>query len=121
MCMRGDIFYVDFGSNTDSCVQCGVRPALVVSNNRANRFSPVVTVIPLTARTYKRRSIPTHVLVPKSSGSGLSKNSMALAEQVCTIDKSQLLEKKGTITNDRVMLAVTKALQIQIGAVANYN
>lgn len=66
MCKRGDVYYVDFGQNTDSCVQCGIRPALVVSNNRANASSPVITVIPLTARTYKRRSIPTHVLVPKA-------------------------------------------------------
>lgn len=121
MCKRGDVYYVDFGQNTDSCVQCGIRPALVVSNNRANASSPVITVIPLTARTYKRRSIPTHVLVPKSSGSGLSKNSMALAEQVCTIDKSSLMEKKGSVANVQVMAAVTRALQIQIGAVEQYN
>lgn len=56
MCKRGDVYYVDFGHNKESCVQCGIRPALVVSNNRANESSPVITVIPLTARTYKRRS-----------------------------------------------------------------
>lgn len=121
MCRRGDIYYVDFGRDTDSCVQCGVRPALVVSNNKANENSPVITVVPLTARTYKRRSFPTHVLVPLSSGSGLDRNSMALAEQVSTIDKSCLMEKKGTVTDEQVMAAVTKALQIQIGAVERYN
>lgn len=121
MCRRGDIFYVDFGQDTVSCVQCGIRPALVVSNNRANESSPVITVVPLTARTYKRRNFPTHVLIPKSSGSGLDKNSMALAEQVITVDKSCLLEKKGTVTDQQVMAGITKALQIQIGAVERYN
>lgn len=121
MCRRGDIYYVDFGQDTTSCVQCGIRPALVVSNNRANESSPVITVIPLTARTYKRQNFPTHVIIPKSSVCGLEKNSMALAEQVSTIDKSSLLEKKGTVTSTQVMAEITKALQIQIGAVEKYN
>ena len=60
-CRRGDIYFVDFGRDTESNLQCGIRPALVVSNNRANENSPVITVIPLTARTYKRPHFPTHV------------------------------------------------------------
>lgn len=121
MCKRGDVYYVDFGQDTESCVQCGIRPALVVSINRANENSPVITVIPLTARTYKKKYIPTHVMIPKNSGSGLSRNSMALAEQVCTIDKTCLMEKTGTVLDQRVMAAITRALQIQIGAVERYN
>ena len=51
----------------------------------------------------------------------LTRNSMALAEQVSTIDKSCLMEKKGSVTDMEIMAAVTKALQIQIGAVERYN
>lgn len=40
MCKRGDIYYVDFGEK-DGSKQGGVRPALVVSNNKANKHSPV--------------------------------------------------------------------------------
>ena len=58
-CRRGDIYFVDFGRDTESSLQCGIRPALVVSNNRANENSPVITVIPLTGRTYKRPHFPT--------------------------------------------------------------
>ena len=94
---------------------------LVVSNNRANENSPVITVIPLTARTYKRPNFPTHVLIPKASGTGLARNSMALAEQVSTIDKSCLMEKKGAVTDMEIMEAVTRALQIQIGVFERYN
>lgn len=63
MCKRGDIYYVDFGQNIDSNKQCGIRPAVIVSNNRANEHSPVITVVPLTSRTYKKRSLPTHVFI----------------------------------------------------------
>lgn len=121
MCKRGDIFYVDFGENNDSCKQRGVRPAMVISNNRANEHSPVITVVPMTSRTYKKRFMPTHVFVPRCSGSGLDKNSLALAEQVEAIDKTQLREHKGTVTDARIMEQITRALQIQIGAVEAYN
>ena len=53
MCKRGDIYYVDFGEKTGS-EQGGIRPVLVVSNNKANKHSPVVTVVPLSAGHGKR-------------------------------------------------------------------
>lgn len=117
MCMRGDIYYVDFGEGSGS-KQGGFRPALIVSNNMANNNSPVVTVIPLTARTWKKRYLPTHVRI---FGCGLSRPSMALAEQVETVDKRNLRGKIGRVSDESVMEQVTKALLIQIGAVAGYN
>lgn len=65
MCKRGDIYYVDFGEKAGS-EQGGVRPALVVSNNKANKHSPVVTVIPLSARVWKKKYLPTHVQIDRS-------------------------------------------------------
>lgn len=118
MCRRGDIYYVDFGQNI-GCKQSGIRPAVIVSNNKANEHSPVVTVVPLTSRIYKKRFLPTHVFVPKKAGSGLRRNSLALAEQVETIDKVLLLERRGHVNDPAVMGQITRALQIQIGAVEN--
>ena len=112
MCKRGDIYYVDFGEK-DGSKQGGVRPALVVSNNKANKHSPVVTVVPLSARVWKKKYLP--------KGSGLNKPSMALAEQVETLDKTRLGERIGEVLDDMVMEQITVALQIQIGAYAEYN
>ena len=119
MCKRGDIYYVDFGQNIDSNKQCGIRPAVIVSNNRANEHSPVITVVPLTSRTYKKRSLPTHVFIPKRCS--LEKNSLALAEQVEAIDKKNLREKRGQITDTAIMERITQAIQIQIGVDDRYN
>lgn len=33
-----------------NCKQSGIRPAVIVSNNRANKHSPVITVVPLTSK-----------------------------------------------------------------------
>lgn len=86
-----------------------------------NEHSPVITVVPLTSKTDKKRLLPTHVYIPISAGCGLSYGSLVLAEQVKAIDKSQLLEKKGAITNTEVMDKITKAIQIQIGVFEEYN
>lgn len=119
MCRRGDIYLVDFGENIDTKKQCGIRPAVIVSNNKANEHSPVITVVPLTSKTYKKRFMPTHVYIP--AGCGLGCGSMALAEQVEAIDKDRLLEKKGSITSAIIMERITKAIQIQIGVYEEYN
>ena len=81
MCRRGDIYYVDFGMNIDTRKQSGIRPVVIVSNNKANAHSPVITVVPLTSKVHKKRFLPTHVYIPASAGFGLSCGSLALAEQ----------------------------------------
>lgn len=121
MCKRGDIYFVDFGKNIDTRKQHGIRPAVIVSNNRANSYSPVITVVPLTSKINKKKFLPTHVYIPTHAGSGLSYGSMALAEQVETIDKENLLNKKGFIKDEIIMDRITEALQIQIGVFDEYN
>lgn len=63
----------------------------------------------------------THVYIPRGYGTGLPQNSLAPAEQVETIDKKYLLERRGAVSDDVVMTKLTKALQIQIGAMERYN
>lgn len=121
MCRRGDVYYVDFGKDTDTKKQSGIRPAVVVSNNMANLHSPVITVVPLTSKIHKKRFLPTHVYIPASEGFGLSCGSLALAEQVEAIDKDRLLEKKGSIKSAEIMAEITKAIQIQVGVFEKYN
>lgn len=118
MCKRGDIYYVDFGQNTVSNKQCGIRPAIIVSNNLANEHSPVITVVPLTGRIHKKRFLPTHVFIPKDCG--LDRNSLALAEQVDAIDKTNLREKRGHISDEKIMEKINRALQIQLGVDCRY-
>lgn len=119
MCKRGDIYFVNCGCDRSSSLQCGIRPVLVVSNNQANAHSPVVTVVPLTGQIQKKDSLPTHVLIPCSRSHGLTKPSVALAEQVTAIDKSRLTDLRGHIKDHRIMAKVTAAIQIQIGALGS--
>ena len=102
-------------SATVTCaVQGGVRPVIVVSNNKANTYSSVITVVPLTSRIYKKRYLPTHVFISKYDMTGIRKGSLALAEQVMSISTKCIIEKCGRVNKwslDRVL----KAVRIQMG------
>ena len=54
---RGDILMVNLGQAPGTSLQSGIRPVVVVSNNKANTYSPVVTVVPFTSRVYKKHTV----------------------------------------------------------------
>ena len=70
-------------------MQGGIRPVIVISNNKGNMYSPTVIVVPLTSNLNKTK-LPTHVFV--SIKTGIPKDSL-LMEQIITINKTQLGEK----------------------------
>lgn len=37
---RGEVYFVDFGKDKTTHKQCGIRPAVIVSNNRGNGHGP---------------------------------------------------------------------------------
>ena len=77
-----------------------------------NRFLPTVEIIPLSAKINKARHLPTHVLIEANETTGLRVDSLALAEQPKTIDKSKLIHRIGALTRDN-LIAVGAARQIQ--------
>jgi mRNA interferase MazF len=79
------------------------------------------TVVPLTGNIHKRPEMPTHVQIPLSGCVGLKRPSMALAEQVDTVDKVKIKDKIGEIHDNLLMEQITVALQIQIGVFEEYN
>ncbi|MBQ9780774.1 MAG: type II toxin-antitoxin system PemK/MazF family toxin [Clostridia bacterium] len=108
--MRGEIYIADLDPVVGS-EQGGERPVLVIQNNLGNKHSPTVIVLAITSRFHKKRHLPTHV--PIESGD-LSKNSIALAEQVRTIDKSRLIHYVGRASRE-TMDFVDNALKVSMG------
>lgn len=84
--VRGDVFFADLGNQVGS-VQSGVRPVVVIQNNKGNQSSPTVVAVPFTTEP-KKIWMPVHVMIPTSEG--LPDESMAMCEQICTLDKRQL-------------------------------
>ena len=114
-CTRLELWLVDLPKPSDDThVQYGVRPAIVISNDAANENSPAITVIPLTSNR-KKGQLPTHVFI---SNPGLSRSSIALCEQIHTLDKSRMIKKLGQITNPFTIRAVEYGLAVQLGLVS---
>ena len=91
---RGTIVMVDLPLGNSS-VQGGGRPAVGISNDRGNKFSPVLIVVPLTSRT--KKLLPTHHTIEPSMINGLTKTSIVLAEQIITVGKDMVRNIVGTL------------------------
>lgn len=111
MINRGDIYYANLDSGIGS-EQQGTRPTIVIQNNTGNKYSPTVIVTMLTTSTTKRK-LPTHVKID-CERSGLPQNSIAMLEQIRTIDKHRLGEFIGHISN-KTMRKIDKAAIRSLG------
>lgn len=83
---------------------------LIVSNDKANEFSPVITIIPITSKLGKKK-LPTHVYMKSC---GLTKPSIALAEQITSINKSRLTKKVGSIKQTIYEKQIKNAIEVQL-------
>ncbi len=108
---NGDIFMAALPIDNEGSLQSGKRPVLVVSNDLANRFSPVVTILPITGSTSKHK-LPTHVDI--TADCGLKKKSLVLAEQIMSINKKSLGRRIGSIANTDYEPKVKRAMEIQL-------
>lgn len=85
MIRRGDVYYADLSGVVGS-EQGGVRPVVVVQNDKGNKYSTTLIVAPISKKMSKP-PLPTHVIF---SVSQLNYVSMILLEQLRTIDKKRL-------------------------------
>ena len=92
--------------------QGGMRPVLIIQNDIGNKYSPTVIVTAITSQMTKAK-LPTHVELP-SNQYNLPKDSVALLEQVRTLDKRRLNDKLTTLPENK-MKDVNRALLISFG------
>ena len=109
---RGDMFYADLSPVIGS-EQGGIRPVLIIQNDRGNKYSPTVIAAAITSQTGKAK-LPTHIEID-SKNYGLKSDSVVLAEQIRTIDKSRLKEKIGHIDDVNIMNRIDNALGVSFG------
>ena len=109
---RGDMFYADLSPVIGS-EQGGIRPVLIIQNDTGNKYSPTVIAAAITSQIGKNK-LPTHIEI-SSENSGLKADSVILAEQIRTIDKSRLKEKIGHIDDNSVINKINNALGVSFG------
>ena len=107
---RGEIFYADLGETVGS-EQYGVRPVLIIQNDKGNENGPTTVVVGITSKL-KKMHLPTHLYLGKRFG--LSKESVLLAEQIITLDRQRIKGYIGTV-DDVTMERVEEAIEISLG------
>jgi mRNA interferase MazF len=103
---RGEVWWVEFEPAVGSEIR-KTRPAVIVSNDAANRNLARVVVVPTTSNT--GRIYPGEALVEVA---GLA--TKAMADQIMTADKSRLKSRLGTLSG-AAMQAVEAAISVHLG------
>lgn len=104
---RGEIYYIESTYSEIGSEQRAGRPAVIVSNDTANKSSEVVEVVYTTVSP--KKDLPTHVLLRS-----MQKESTALCEQITSVSTSRLGTFIGKCT-DNEMNSIDVALSISLG------
>jgi len=107
---RGDMYFADLNPTVGS-EQNGYRPVVVIQNNVGNKYSPTVVIAAITSKPKKQSTMPTHCPV---AGGGLEAPSVALLEQIQTIDKRRLDRYIGQL-NENSMKGIDRAIAVSLG------
>jgi mRNA interferase MazF len=90
------------------------RPVLVISEDAINNILNIVNVIPITSRKQGRKIYPNEVVIP-AHNYGLSNESIALCQQIRTLDKARLSHFYGKIDLKEKQSEILEALCFQLG------
>jgi mRNA interferase MazF len=110
---RGEIYLVNFDPTIGAEIQ-KTRPALVIQNDIANRYSPI-TIVAAISSQFDESLYPTEIFIQPPEG-GLSIPSVVLLNQIRSIDKRRLVRRLGVLA-PTTMERVNRAILISLGVV----
>jgi mRNA interferase MazF len=109
---RGEIYLVAVNPTVGHEIK-KTRPALVIQNDITNEYLGTTIVAPITS-TVRAPLSPTHVLIVKGAPAGLDATSVALLEQVRTVDRARLVKPIGRL-DPKAISQVDEAIAITLG------
>jgi mRNA interferase MazF len=110
---RGAVYLVDFEPTRGAEIR-KTRPAVIIQNDVANRWSPITIVAAITSR-FDEALYPTEVLIRRGEG-GLHDDAVALLNQIRSIDTTRLVRPLGSISAE-TMERIDRALVLSLGLV----
>jgi mRNA interferase MazF len=108
---QGDIYWLDTGESPGSG-PAYLHPYVVIQNNLFNRSRINTVIVCSLTSNLGRGKAPGNVLLEKGEAN-LPNQSVVNVSQVFTVDKSDLAEKIGSISRDRI-IQVLKGIELVI-------
>ena len=102
---RGEVWWVNFEPTLGGEIR-KTRPAIIVSNDLANRYLNRVQVVPVTSKI--DRLYPSEAYVTLNG-----EQRKALADQIVTVSKVRLKERLGALSSDDLR-QVERAIRVQL-------
>lgn len=106
---RGELYFADLNPY-EGCEQGGIRPVLIIQNDKGNQFSTTTIVAPITCNIYTKKRIPTHFIIDYA----LDRKSIVLFEQIRVIDKSRIIRYIGKL-NSKDLKNIDTKIAISLG------
>ena len=102
---RGEVWWVNFDPSVGGEIK-KKRPAVVVSNDAANKHLNRVQVVPLTSKVGKVYPSEARVTFQGKAGK-------AMADQLTTVSKQRMIDRGGGLTGQE-MSEVERAIRVQL-------
>lgn len=115
-----DIVYADFSDNKIGSEQSGIHPYIIIQNNTGNKYCPTVLGMSLTS-VLKKEYLPTHCVIYKTKENGLRNDSMLLGETITQISKDRIINKIGSITDEKTQNEILNVFFANVTGKKKYN
>ena len=115
-----DVIYVDFSDNKIGSEQSRIHPYIIIQNNIGNKHCPTVLGMSLTS-VLKKEYMPTHCIIHKTTENGLKHDSMLLGETLTQISKERIINKIGSITDEKTKNEILTVFFANVTGKKKYN